>query len=81
MDIQQKEKESLAAYINRFTTEARRCNFTTVAATIMIFVKGIKNAHILAMLIYEKGPQTLTDAILEVEKLNATQQFMATIHS
>ena len=29
--------------------------------------------------IYEKGPQTLTDVISEVEKLNATQQLTATI--
>ena len=31
------------------------------------------------MCIYEMGPQTLTDAILEVEKLNATQQLTAMI--
>ena len=40
MDIQQKEKESLAAYIHRFKREAKRCNFTNNAATIRIFVKG-----------------------------------------
>ena len=28
MDIQQKEKEPLAAYINHFKREAKRCNFT-----------------------------------------------------
>ena len=28
MDIQQKDKESLAAYIHRFKREAKRCNFT-----------------------------------------------------
>ena len=33
---------------------------------------GLKNAHSLATCIYEKGPQTLTDAIMEVEKLNTT---------
>ena len=75
MDVQQWEKESLAAYIHRFKTEARRCNFTNDAATIRMFVKELENAHSLATCIYEKGPQTLTDAILEVEKLNATQQF------
>ena len=73
MDIQQWEKESLAAYIHSFKTEAKRCNFTNDAATIRIFVKGLKIAHSIAMCIYEKGPQTLTDAISEVEKLNATQ--------
>ena len=43
------------------------------------FGKGIKNAHSLATHIYKKGPQTLTDAISEVEKLNAIQQLIATI--
>ena len=52
MDIQQKKKESLAAYIHHFTREAMRCNFTNSAATIRIFVKGIMNAHTLAALVY-----------------------------
>ena len=34
MDIQQKDKESLAAYIHRFKRETKRCNFTNNAATI-----------------------------------------------
>ena len=48
MDIQQWEKESLAAYIHRFKTEAKRGNFTNDAVTIRIFVKGLKNALSLA---------------------------------
>ena len=48
MDIQQKDKESLAAYTHRFKREAKRCNFTNSAAKIRIFVKGLKNAHTLA---------------------------------
>ena len=32
MEIQQKEKESLAAYIHHFKGEAKRCNFTNSAA-------------------------------------------------
>ena len=79
MDIQQWEKESLAAYIHRFKTEAKRCNFTNDAATIGIFVKGLKNAHSLAMCIYKKGCQMLTDTISELEKLNAAQQLTAMI--
>ena len=71
MDIQQKDKESLATYIHRFKREAKRCHFTNNAATIRIFVKGFKNAHTLAAFVYEKGPQTLADAISEVEKLQA----------
>ena len=59
--------------------EARRCNFTNDAATIRIFVKGLKKAHSLATHIYEKGPQMITDAISEVEKLNATQQLTVMI--
>ena len=79
MDIQQWEKGSLAAYIHRFKTEAKRCNFTNAAATIRIFVKGLKNAYSLAKHIHEKGPQRLTDTISEVEKLNAAPQLMAMI--
>ena len=48
-------------------------------ATIRIFVKELKNAHSLAARIYEKDPQTLKDAITEVEKLNAAQQLTVTI--
>ena len=79
MDIQQKGKESLAAYIHRFKTEAKRCNFTNDTATVRIFIKELKNAHSLATHIYEKGLQTLKDAISEVETLNAIQQFTAMI--
>ena len=47
MEIQQKERESLAAYIHRFKREADRCNFDNNAAMIWIFVKGLRNAHTL----------------------------------
>ena len=79
MDIQQKENESLAAYIHRFKREAKRSYFTNNEATIRIFVKCLKNAHTLAACVYEKGPQTLTDAINEVEKLQTAQQLTATL--
>ena len=69
MDIQQTEKESLAAYVHRFKQEASRCKFDNDAATIRIFLKGLKNAHTLATKVYEKGPQCLADTIKEVEKL------------
>ena len=49
------------------------------AATIRIFIKGLKNTHSLAARIYEKDPQTLMDAITQVEKLNAAQQLTMTI--
>ena len=79
MDVQQKGKESLAAYIYRFKREAKRCNFTNNVARIRIFVKGLKNTHTLAAFVYEKGPQTQADAISEVEKLQAVQQLIATL--
>ena len=79
MDIQQKDNESLAAYIHRFKREAKKCNLTNNAATIRIFIKGLKNTHILAACIYDKGSQTLTDTISEVEKLQAAQQLTATL--
>ena len=71
MEIQQNDKESLAAYIHRFKWEAKRCNFHSNAATIQIFIKGLKNAHTLASCVYKKGPKTIADAISEVEKLQA----------
>ena len=79
MDIQQKDKEFLAAYIHRFKRETKRCNFTNNAATIRIFVKGLKNALTLVAHVYENRPQTLADAISEVEKLQAAQQLIATL--
>ena len=79
MEIHQNERESLAAYIHRFKREADRCNFHNNATMIWIFRKGLKNAHTLAAWVYEKGPQTLADAIREVEKLQAAQQPIATL--
>ena len=86
MEIQQNDKESLAAYIHRFKREAMRCNFTNNAATIRIFVKGCNNANTIAACVYEKGSQTLADAISKVEKLLAAQQLttallpLSTVH-
>ena len=79
MEIQQKETESLATYIHHFKKEAKKCNFTNYAVNIRIFVKELKNMHSLAVWIYEKGPQTLADAISEVQKLQAAQQLTVTL--
>ena len=79
MDIQQTDRESLAIYIYRFKWEASRCKFNNDATTIRIFLKGLKNAHTIATKAYEKGPQTLAEAIKEVEKLQATQQITYTL--
>ena len=79
MEIQQKEKESLAACKHHFKREASRCKFNNDAATIRIFIKGLKNAHTLAARVYEKGPQSLADAIKDIEKCQAAQQLTATL--
>ena len=63
------DKESLATYVHRFKQEASRCKFINDAATIRIFLKGLKNAHTIVTKVYEKGPQNLAEAIKEVEKL------------
>ena len=81
MEIQQKEKEPFATYIHHFKREAKRCNFTNNTVTIRIFVKGLKNAHSLDTCIYKKGPQTLVDAISEVERLQAAESLTATLIS
>ena len=59
--------------------EANRCKFNNDATTIRIFLKGLKSAHTISTKVYEKGPQTLSEAIKEVEKLQAAQQITATL--
>ena len=79
MHIQHTDKESLATYVHRFKWEASRCKFNNDAATIRIFLKGLKYAHTIVTKVYEKGPQTLLEAIKEVEKLQAAQQITSTL--
>ena len=79
MDIQQTDRESLATYVHRFKWGASRCKFNNDATTIRIFLKGLKNAHTIATKVYKKGPQTLAEAIKEVEKLQAAQQITSTL--
>ena len=57
MGIQQKDKESVVAYIHCFKREASRCKFNNDAATIWILIKGLRNVHTLVTRVYEKGPQ------------------------
>ena len=66
-------------YVHRFKREANRCKFDNDATTIRIFLKGLKNTHTMATKVYEKGPQTLTEAIREVEKLQAAQQLTSSL--
>ena len=42
MEIQQKDNESLAAYLHRFKRETKRCHFDNNAATLQIFLKGLR---------------------------------------
>ena len=79
MDIQQTDKESLAAYVQRFKCEASRCKFSNDTTTIRIFLKGLKNAHTIVTKVYEKGPKTLAETINKVEKLQAAQQITSTL--
>ena len=78
-DIQQTDKESLATNVHRFKREASRCKFNNDTTSIRIFLKGLKNAHTIATKVYKKGLQTLTEAIKEVKKLQATQQITSTL--
>ena len=48
MEIQQKENESLVANMHHFKREAKLCSFMKNAATIRLFIKGLKNAHTIA---------------------------------
>ena len=80
MDIQQSDKESLAAYVHHFKWEANRCKFNNDTATIRIFLKGLKNVHTLATKVYEKGPQSLADTVKKVEKLQGAQQIASTLY-
>ena len=63
----------LAAYVHHFQTEAKRCDFNIDTTTIHIFVKGLQDSCNITAKIYEKDPQTLSEVIQLVEKLNTTQ--------
>ena len=79
MDIQQMDRKSLAVYVHRFKWEASQCKFNNDTTTIRNFLKGLRNAHTIATKVYNKGPQTLAEAIKEVEKLQAAQQITSTL--
>ena len=56
MEIQQKDNETLAAFIHHFKTAAKQCTFDNDTAAICIFVKGFWDAHTTTAIIYEKDP-------------------------
>ena len=53
MEIQQKDSETLNAYIHRFKKEAKHCNFNSHPAKIRIFLKGLINSSKIAPGVYE----------------------------
>ena len=57
MEIQQKNNETLAAYIHHFKTAAKQCPFKNDTAAIHIFVKGLRYASPVAAKIFEKDPK------------------------
>ena len=73
MEIQQKDFETLTAYIHRFKKEAKHCDFNSHPAKIRIFLKGLINSSRIAPSVYEKGPTTIEDAIGIVEKISSAQ--------
>ena len=74
MQIQQKDNETLTAYMQCFKTSAKQCAFDNDTAAICIFVKGLWDVHTTTNKIYERDPQTLAEVIRLVEKLNAAHQ-------
>ena len=56
MEIQQKDNETLVAYIYHFKTAARQCAFYDDPVAIHIFVKVLRDAPTTASKIYEKDP-------------------------
>ena len=79
MEIQQKDNETMAAYIHHFKMIAKLCPFDNDTAAINIFLKDLWDAPTIASKIYEKDPQTLTEVIRLVEKLGAAHQLTATL--
>ena len=73
MEIQQKDSETLTAYIHRFKKEAKHCDFDSHPAKIRIFFKGLINSSRIAQSVYEKGPTTIEDTIGIVEKISSAQ--------
>ena len=74
MQIQQKDNETLAAYIHHFKIAAKQCTFDNDTVAIHVFVQGLWDALSIAPKIYEKDPQTLAEVIRLVEKLSAAQK-------
>ena len=77
MEIQQKDSETLTAYIHRFKKEAKHCDFDSHPAKIRIFLKGLINSSKIAPSVYKKRPTTIEDAIGIVKKIISAQHIAA----
>ena len=77
MEIQQKDSETLTAYIDRFKKEAKHCDFDSHPAKIRIFLKGLINSSRIAPSVYKKGPTTIEDTVGIVEKISSAQHIAA----
>ena len=77
MEIQQKDSETLTAYIHRFKKEAKHCDFDSHPAKIRIFLKGLINSNKIAPGVCKKGPTTIEDAIGIVKKISSAQCIVA----
>ena len=73
MEIQQKDSETLTAYIHRFKKEAKHCDFNSHPAKIRIFLKELINSSRITPSVYKQGPTTIEDTIRIVEKINSAQ--------
>ena len=71
MEIQQKDSETLTAYIHRFKRTS------THIQQNKNFLKGLINSSKIAPGVYEKGPTTIEDAIRIVQKISSAQHIAA----
>ena len=53
--------------------ETKRCDINNDTAAIQIFIKDLRDACNIAEKVYENDPQTLSEVIKLVEKLNTAQ--------
>ena len=77
MEIQQEDSETLTAYIHRFKKEVKHCDFDSHPAKIRTFLKGLITSSKIVWGVYEKGPETIKDAISIVEKISSAQHIAA----
>ena len=59
MEIQERDNNTLTAYVHHFKTEAKRCDFNSNTTTIHMFVEYFQDACNIMVKIYEKDPKTL----------------------